>query len=234
MNALRKYESRLTCGGFTLIELLSVVAIMGVLMGILIPVVGRIRQSAAATECGNNLRQMQIANIAYSQEHDGGYVPVEDLRGDEYTDTPGTGGKWFANKVFYSYLTGENLNRGSWPDEYFCPGSADYGNTSVARSYGYNVTGLNNGETELRQFRRNQIDYPSKMIAFADGLDWKIQASGADLYSEDVSQTDKLSFAVAYRHGGEMNAVFFDGHVERLSKDEVSGDDNLEYWESSP
>jgi len=216
--------------GFTLIELLVVIAIIGILASILVPVVSNVRDSANTVECANDLRQMQMANMAYSQEHDGAYVPVEDLRGDEFTDTPGTGGKWFANKVYYAYRTPEELNRGSWPDEFFCPMSEADGNTSVARSYGYNVTGLNNGDTKLRQFRQVQVINPSKAIAFADALDWKIQQTGADLYSEAVSPTSKLSFAVAYRHKGEANAVFWDGHVERVGRDLLVGEDNSDRW----
>jgi prepilin-type N-terminal cleavage/methylation domain-containing protein/prepilin-type processing-associated H-X9-DG protein len=218
---------------FTLIELLVVIAVISILSSILIPVLSNVRESSLAIECANDLRQMQIANMAYAQDHNGLYVPVEDLREDgDLADTPDTGGKWFANKVFYSYLTPETLNRGSWPDEFFCPTSESAGNTSITRSYGYNVTGLNSSDYELRQFRQNRINYPSKVIAFSDALDWKIQDIGADLYTNSSSPTEKLSFGVAYRHNGQLNAVFWDGHVERLSREDLVGEDNLDRWEA--
>lgn len=76
--------------GFTLIELLTVVAIIGILAGLLMPLIAKAQELARRTDCSNNLKQIAYAVHAYMPEH-GDKMPsnLVSLAIEKYANDPG-------------------------------------------------------------------------------------------------------------------------------------------------
>jgi prepilin-type processing-associated H-X9-DG protein/prepilin-type N-terminal cleavage/methylation domain-containing protein len=82
------HKSGLLLTGFTLIELLVAISIIALLMGILMPMLGRARESARSTICMGNVRRISMAGYIYALEGDGDFPPYR-MRKVKPTDPDG-------------------------------------------------------------------------------------------------------------------------------------------------
>lgn len=96
--------------GFTLVELLTVIAIVGMLAALLLPVFSRARRAARATSCLSHLRQIGVAVHQYQADNDDhlpGSNPARATYGDTDPRPP------FLMDPLHAY--------GMTPDLYRCP-----------------------------------------------------------------------------------------------------------------
>ena len=107
---------------FTLIELLSVIAVIGVLAAILIPVVGKVRKSSYDATCTSNLRQVSAAYLLMMSDNNNILIPAIEGGGNsthlsskwyKQLEEGGNARAW--NIPLASFMPGSNLQESNAP-----------------------------------------------------------------------------------------------------------------------
>ena len=206
--------------GFTLVELLTVIAIIGVLAAILIPVVGKVRENAQRASDLANIRSIGQAALVYAQEHNGS-LPATNLPA-----TAGTTGfvpsGTSATTTLYSYaaalaLSGGLNNGAVWVSPADLTGTQGLGNildNAQPRAFTADVPAFNTAVLSFQAFSGLRTSMGANTpVVWTRGL---AAATG----SWDASRENSV-------YGSDGGHVFFmGGHVQffdNLGADDATG-----------
>lgn len=195
---------------FTLIELLVAIAIIAILAGLLMPALGRAKESARTVSCMNNLRQMGIASVTYSMDANG-HLPS--FRNWLYT-RPGdlTTGKLYPYvRAKASYLCPTDKvelasrRRPKWASQ-AAPAGGAFGGRTARRDYSYAMNCGICHATDLARWRET----PKTLLYMEAHL-------ATNDYSGQVGPS-MVSRSLALRHARRGHLVMGDLRVEKLDK----------------
>jgi len=200
---------------FTLLELLAVIAVLGLLAAILLPVIGKIAESSKSAACMNNLRQLGTAVFMYVGEHNGQFP---DIGTPTATNTNASGLQWDYQIMPYLGVDvnapGTNWRNAGEKSVFRCPGAL-VSTAFPARSRSYSFNRRITRGTDPTDRRPSSLLRPSETlliaeIEFPEGSNQSTVLGGGTNNAMDIQPTH-LSFA--YRHRGHTNILFADGHV---------------------
>lgn len=197
--------------GFTLIELLTVLAIVGILAAILIPVVAKVRDNAKESRCVSNLRQVGIALHGYAADNKGHLPPVGHFSVSAYYNKDPR----YIHCSLIPYIgtkdaTTWSVDASATPrsDVFDCPSyKGENPNPFANVCYRLNAAFTGSDGVYYRPFgnmtnAQGSMNYRPLKLLTVPGEAWAMR--------------DNEPTGVAPAHTGHRNAVFFDGHIGKL------------------
>lgn len=217
--------------GFTLIELVVVMAVITVLLGILLPAMGRVRRAGRSVVCLSRLRQMVIAANVYVSNNDG-YYPLAGHM--DFNDLSSTYEWDFFKKFEYGQLKSFRCGY-LWEDRGIaemqqCPSFRGKANSSGDPFTGYNYNASYIGGFtvkvmgELKGVNSStsaELRRPSNIAIFGDGqfelgANKYMRAPAAGKLDGDFGNGSRYAGTQGYRHLEMTNVAYCDGSVRSV------------------
>jgi|SRR5690606_26789686 len=204
--------------GFTLVELLTVIAILGVLAGILVPVIGSARASARSAQCVGNLRQLGVATRLYLADHNNVMYPHSSggVRWHRYLNPYLSDVKLPAADV--------NLARRYIP---YCPdivreqraNGADFSEAFVGYMKNGNLGGLTGANAGMVKRITSEHNHSRVVVIWDDTHSYNPSAPNPDGGWPTATWSGGGSwYQLAFRHKDRCHILLLDGHVASLEK----------------
>lgn len=198
--------------GFTLVELLVVVAIIGILIGMLLPAVQQVREAARRTACANNLVQIGIATHNYEFAHEHLPPGVMDKKGPVLATPKGLHVGFLVELLPYIEQRGiasnfdKSIGTYAVPNEparqmaiptYSCPSFYGTGQLNADGSAGMsNYAGCHHGTETPIDKDNNGVLFLNSKVTFGDMLDG---SSNTILAGDFLPYDDSLGWASGTR-----------------------------------
>ncbi|MFI4911918.1 MAG: type II secretion system protein [Sedimentisphaeraceae bacterium JB056] len=222
--------------GFTLIELLVVISIIAVLMAIMMPALGKVRQMAKLTICKTRLKNLGSATLAYAASNDN-KLPIAFFQSDagvysstwqsyvmKETDDYPAPRSWVNSEKYGSEIFGFGfLWQGKYLDDseiFICPGVKK--EEANRESFERNLSNFDEDYVQRLDAKYSYIPLTKAPHRSGNSIQyWKTAKRASDLSGSSAMCMDKMRGISDFYHttgkGSNarplINICFGDGHI---------------------